>query len=130
MAMEAQVQPRRQFRRTDGSVIDIPGRPAVVRARVHTHRYGDTTVFGTAVEQFGGWVRKTQARFDLALAFVCSMLVAGAVFFILGLINFSLHLNSARGWLFWLIGFGDWIVAAGIFFSFMNGPLPRHRLTR
>lgn len=130
MVLETQVRSRREFRRTDGSVIDIPGGPAMARRRVRTHRSVDETAVGAVAAQFGAWVRRTQRRFDTALAVVCSFLVAGAAFFIVGLVNFYLHLDSGRSWLFWLIGFGDWAVAMLIFFSFMNGPLPRHRLTR
>jgi tellurite resistance protein TehA-like permease len=70
-----------------------------------------------------------QRRRDVGLAAICAMLVLGVIFFGFGLASW-LFASAGTAWTFWLLGFGTWLLAASIFFYFMNDPYPRHRRER
>jgi len=71
-------------------------------------------------------VTASQRRFDLALAAVSALLLGGMVFNAFGLASWLFSANRRTMWSFWFLGTGLWVLAMGIFFSFLNHPLPRH----
>lgn len=53
----------------------------------------------------------------------------GVIFFAFSLASY-LFSNTMSAWGLFLMGLALWIMAFGIFFSFMDHPYPRHRKTR
>ena len=72
----------------------------------------------------------TATEHDWALATICAMLVFGVIFFVFGGVVQFFRSDSDLAEIFWLFGFGTWVLAFGIFFSFLNNPQPKHRRRR
>lgn len=128
MVLEAEGHTRHYFYRTDGTRITALGRPRPARGAVRSHRAPRPLAAGlrrTAVVA-GVWITETQQRFDLALAAISALLVAGVIFNAFGLASWLFSADGSTMWTFWLIGIGLWALALSIFFTFMNHPVPRH----
>jgi Zn-dependent membrane protease YugP len=81
-------------------------------------------------ENVGHWLTETQQRFDLALAAISALLVGGVIFNSFGLASWVFASSATTAWTLWFIGFGLWMFALAVFFTFMNHPAPRHGIRR
>jgi hypothetical protein len=71
-----------------------------------------------------------RSRFDLALAAISALLVGGVIFNSFGLASWVFASSATTAWTLWFIGFGLWMFALAVFFTFMNHPAPRHGIRR
>lgn len=71
----------------------------------------------------------TATEHDWALAGISGLLVVGVIFFVFGMATW-LFTDLGSAWTYWLLGFGSWVLALGVFFSFMDNPYPKHRRYR
>ena len=129
VAMATESGTRREFHRVDGTRIVVDGQ-APPRSHVRHRRAVDKSRLADVAGRVATFIRSNQKRFDFALAFVSSLLVAGTIFFVFGLTAFTFGANTSLAWTFWLMGLGIWMMALGSFFLFMNHPLPKHRKDR
>jgi Zn-dependent membrane protease YugP len=132
MVLEAEGPTRRYFYRADGTWTTDRGWAGPARDAVRSHRARRQTAagLGEVAENVGHWLTETQQRFDLALAAISALLVGGVIFNSFGLASWVFASSATTAWTLWFIGFGLWMFALAVFFTFMNHPAPRHGIRR
>lgn len=121
-ALAPQRRPAVSVHRADGSVLVLARSPRSRRVRRNKR------AFGAGLLDFKD--KLTVTEHDWACAGICALLVFGVIFFAFGLVAQLFRADSDAAEIFWLLGFGNWALAFGIFFSFMSNPYPKHRKRR
>lgn len=124
--MTSNVKTGRTFRRRDGSRFTFVEGTAVETRELRRHRAQPVSWGEVTMDQFSAWLRRSQKRFDLALAIICFFLVVGTIFLAFGGAAYLFFTDPSVSWTFWLFGFGFWVGPMTFFFYFLNGPSPRH----
>ncbi len=83
-----------------------------------------------SIEAFGEKLWKATGAYDLSLAGVSALVVAGFIFNAFALASHFFVVQYHTMWTFWAIGTALWLFALAIFFLFLTDPAPRHRQRR